>query len=268
MSVFKRLLTLLVVLVATAGLLLAVTVGVGVWLVKEPVTNRANWLFGRIQAAINVAEEGLEHAATSLARAATRLDEAKEERRIAAQQPRRTSTIQQMLLRRVQIAADLDDAHETLHTVAEAAVVVNSVLEDVGSFPLLSESGFDVDGLTAMNNRLAGVGPAAWELSRLLGDPGVESDPDAAGARLSRIEGTLETIQKFVGDYQTQVKQVRQRAEGLKARTLKWITPAAVLITFFCFWFAVSQISLLAHARSWWKGSACAATPTGPVCPT
>jgi len=45
-----------------------------------------------------------------------------------------------------------------------------------------------------------------------------------------------------------QLAQVRQRAEALKSRALPWITPAALLI-----WIALSQVSVLFHAWSWWK---------------
>lgn len=114
-----------------------------------------------------------------------------------------------------QIAPDISDAHETLHTVAEAAVVVNSVLEDVGSFPLLSASGLDISELTAMNSRLAEVGPAAWEVSRLLGEPAQEPDPSAAGAQLSRIEQSVARMRETVADLRLQLAQVRRRADDV-----------------------------------------------------
>jgi hypothetical protein len=154
-----------------------------------------------------------------------------------------------------QFAPDFEkNAHETLHAVAEAAFVVNSILEDVGNFPLLADSGFDTDRLTEVNDRLARVAPAAWELSLLFGDPNSGPDSDAAAERqLSRIEEVLKAAREMVADYQSQVAQVRQRMEALKSRTLPWITPAAILISFVCVWVALSQVSLLSHACSWWK---------------
>jgi hypothetical protein len=258
MNVFRRILAGLVFLVALAVLLLSVGAGIGVWIVKEPVTSRAKWVFGRVDAALDVAEQGLEHAETSLARATERLDNVKQEQRNLAQKPR---TIQQGLMARMartvqqKLAPELTDAHETLHHVAEAAVVVNSVLEDFGNFPLLSVTGLNIEGLDQMNSRLADVGPRAWELSRLLGapEPGPESDPAAAGTELSRVEQTLETVRGFVSDYQSQVQQASQRTEELKTKVFSWITPAAILISLVCFWIAVSQVSLMFHARSWWR---------------
>ncbi len=259
MLVCKRILVGLTFLLATVGLLLSLAGGIGVWMVKEPVTERATWVFERINAALDVADQNLDHAKTSLARAADRLDTARAEQRRIAQAPQRAGTMRRMLARTVQrsIAPELGNAHEKLHTVAEAAFVVNSVLEDVGSFPILSVSGLEVESLTEMNSRLANVAPAAWELSRLLGEPAGESDEDGAGAQFFRIDQTLKTVQRLIAGYKTRVAQVRQRAETLKSDTLTWITPAAVLVSVICLWIALSQVSLLCHAWSWWR-------PSGP----
>src|SRR5262249_35253840 len=123
-----------------------------------------------------------------------------------------------------------------------------------GNFPLLSVAGLDVDRLTEMNNRLATVGPTAWELSRLFGEPQPDADATSGQlSQLSRLDQTLGTMQSLVADYQTQATQVRRRTEALQANLLRWITPAAVIVSVVCFWIALSQISLLCHAWSWWK---------------
>ena len=253
MNVCKRALAGLVFLLGSVALLLSLAGGVGVWAVKGPATAKATRAFERIDAALGVAEQSLEQVKVSLARAAERLDNVREEQRKLAQGPRTGNPLRRVLARTVrqQIAPEVGSAHEKLHTVAEAAVVVNSVLEDVGSIPSLSVPGLDLSRLTEINGRLAEVGPAAWELSRLLGEPG----PDAgdAGAQLSRIDQTLKTMQGWVAEYEPQLTQVRQRTEALRSRTFRWITPATALVSFACFWVALSQVSLLSHARSWWK---------------
>jgi hypothetical protein len=260
MSFFRRLLAGLVFLLALAIFLLVVGAGVGVWIVKGPVTARAHYLAGHVEENLDIADQSLDLAGASLAKASESLDKAKQDQRELAKEARNPSAMERLLLRtvkqRLAVAVDLENANETLHKVAEAAFVVNSVLDDVGSFPLLAESGFNMKGLTDMNERLGHVAPAVWDLSRLLGSSGSGSDPDAAGGQSSQIEQTVGRMQKVIADYHAQVKQVRERVDGLKARTFKWITPAAILISFACFWFALSQISLMAHAISWWRGPA------------
>jgi flagellar biosynthesis chaperone FliJ len=251
MKLLRRIAAALVCLVSLVGLILSLAGGIGVWIIKEPVQQKVLYLFGRVETKLDIAEQGLDHAQESLTRAAERLESVNEERRKAAQQPQ-PGGIGRFLARTVQqrLAPELGNAQETLHTVAEAAVVVNSVLEDVGSFPMLATSGLDLTRLTEMNSRLADVGPAAWELSRLLGETSADSD-----AQASRIERTLQTLPKLIADYQAQVAQVRERVDAIKAKVLFWMLPGAILISFVFFWIAFSQVSVLFHARSWWRGA-------------
>jgi hypothetical protein len=257
-SIGQRIVAVIVFVLSAAMLIACLAVGVGVWVVKPRATAKATTVFGRIEAALDVADENLGQVQASLARASERLDSARQEQQKLAQEPQPNSALTRMVARSVlpRVAPDLGNAQEKLHNVAEAAVVVNSVLEDVGNFPLLSVTGLDVDRLTEMNSRLADVGPAAWELSRLLGDPG---DSDTAGSHVSRIERTLQTVQASIAEYQPRLADVRQRSEALESRTLHWMTPGSILITLACLWIGLSQVSVMTHARSWWGRSACAA---------
>ncbi|OAI41743.1 hypothetical protein AYO40_02245 [Planctomycetaceae bacterium SCGC AG-212-D15] len=251
MKLLRRIAAGLACLLSLAMLLLSLAGGIGIWIIKEPVQRKALDLFGRVETKLDFAESGLDHVQESLARAAERLQDVNEERRKAARQGQ-AGGVGRFLARTVQqrLAPELGNAQETLHTVAEAAVVVNSVLDDVGSFPMLATSGLDLTRLNEMNSRLADLGPAAWELSRLLGETSADSD-----AQASRIESTLQTLPRLIADYQAQVAQVRQRVDAVKAKILFWMTPGAILISFVLFWIAVSQVSVLFHARSWWRAA-------------
>jgi hypothetical protein len=251
MKLLMRILAALVFLLATVGLLLSLAGGIGVWVVKAPVTERATKLYGRADAALDLAERSLREVKASLDRATERLGTLKEEQRELAQQPQRGAGMRRLLAQ--QFVPECDHAHDTLHTVAKAAVVVNSILEDVGNFPLLYTSGLDTDRLAEINERLGQVGPAAWELSRLFGGPNPGAESDEAERQLSGIERALQAAQGMVAEYESQVAEVRQRSAELKSRTLFWITPVAALFSFVCFWIALSQVSVMSHALSWWK---------------
>jgi hypothetical protein len=248
MKVCVRIVAALALLLGVAGLLLSLAGGAGVWVVKEPVTSRATYVFGRIDAALDVADDGLAQVKASIDRAAERLENAKEEqRKLGPPQGVRRFLAQTV---RQAVAPELGNAHEKLHTVAEAAVVVNSVLEDVGNFPFLAESGLDLGPLTEMNSQLVNVGPAAWELSRLLGDPAPDADADA---QLSRVEQALKTMRGLIAEYEPRLTQFREKTELLKSKTLGWITPAAVVASSVCFWIALLHLLLLSNAWSWWR---------------
>jgi hypothetical protein len=249
----KRILAALTILICAVGLLVCIGVGVGVWVVKAPVTAKATYIFDRVEGALDVAAQGLDHVKTSLARAAERLETVKEEQRKIAKEPRTGSTMRRLMARTVQqrVAPEFSDAHEHLHTVAEAAVVVNTVLEDVGNFPLFSVTGLEMGDLTEMNNRLTQVESSAWEMTRLLGESG--SDADGAEAGLSRIEQSLEQMRGLLATYEPRFTQVREQTKLVKSRTLAGILPATIIISFVCFWISMSQVSLIIHACSWWR---------------
>jgi hypothetical protein len=250
MNFCKGIVSALALLLAIVGLLLSLVVGVGVWVVKEPVTDRVTYVYGRVDAGLDLAEKKLDHAQASLTNAAERLESVKEDRRKLAQDPRPDNPIRRVIAGKIQrtVAPMLGVAHEDLHFVAEAAVVVNSVLDDLGSSPLLSVTGLDMDRLREMNSNLAKIGPAAWELSQLLG--GAQPDTE-----LSQIEQFLTTVREGVVDYQAQVRRVRQQATEVKTRTLYWITPAAILVSCVCLWIALSQICVMSRAWSWLRSS-------------
>jgi hypothetical protein len=255
MAVCKRILAGIALALAAVVLLLSLAGGVGVWIVKGPLTDRATSLFGRIDAALDLAGRGLDQARASLARAAERLDSVQQEQQKLAGEPRRTSPTRQRLARTVQqrVAPQLGDAQRKVQVFAEAAVVANSVLEDVGHFPSLSVPGLDAGRLNDIQNRLSEATSSAWELSRVLGDS--EADADAEKAQFSRIEQALQALQGWLADYESRVALVRQEGEGLRSRTLTGIGPATVVVSLVCFWIALSQVSLLSHAWSWWRGS-------------
>jgi hypothetical protein len=255
MTVIKRTAAALVFLLAVVGLLLSLAAGVGVWVVKDPATAKAAHVFERVEEALDLADKKLDLVKKSLARAAERLNEVREKQKSLALDSGPGDNMRRFLVQTVQqsLAPELGDMNETLHKVAEASVVVNSVLEDVGNFPFLAEAGLDIGQLTDLNDQLAKVGPAAWELGRLLGGASKQSDLAAADRRETGIDQILQSMKGFIAKFEPELAQVRERTAKLKSSTLPWITYAAAGVSVVCFWIALSQVSLLCHACSWWK---------------
>src|SRR5262245_7118368 len=161
MTLVWRVLILLVVVVAVAALLLSLAGGIGVWMVKGRVTDFATSKFDKAEAALDKADRGLTLVNATLANAAERLEAARQDQRST---PRNNNLARRLLARTVQqtIAPQLDEAQATLNTIAEALVVVKSVLEDAAELPT-ENVGLDADRLTRLRGQLSQVGPAAWE---------------------------------------------------------------------------------------------------------
>lgn len=247
MSVSRSVLGGLAMVLAATALVLSLAVAIGIWVVKRPAEDRLAHVFRRISGALTMADQGLDSVRKSLAAAAERLDGVKTEQRKTAQESRNGNTARRMMARTVQqrIAPEISNAHEKLHTVAEAAVVVNAVLADMENFPFLSALGFEVGDMTELNNTLTQVESSAWELGRLF----VENESDAeATAQMSRIEVSLTKLQELLASYESKVKLVRQRTDEVQAKTESWATPVAIFISLAGFWVAVSQLCVLSRA--------------------
>lgn len=247
----QRILAIVMLLLGVASLLISLGCGVGAWIVKRPVTDKATMVFGHIDGALAMAQQNLDLVKIGLNRAADRLNSARDEQRQLAQAPQQNPMMRRMLARQVQqrVAPEISESHEKLHTVAEAAIVVNSVLGDFGDLPFVGSTGLDLSGLTQLNDRIGELGPAAWELSRLLGDPA--PDANATGVQFSRIEQSLKSAQLLISTYEPRLTEVRERSAEARARTLQGITPAVVLISVFFFWVAISQLVMLYHGWRW-----------------
>jgi hypothetical protein len=250
----KRILATIALILAAAMLIVSLAAGIGVWFVKTPLTQRATSLFDRVEAALGIADQGLDQVKLSLDRAKTRLQAVYEEQEQLAREPQKKDASRRFLARSVQrsLAPEFGDAQIKLQAVAEAAVVINSVLEDVGNVPGLNVPGLEGKHLEAINGHLATVSSSAWELSRLLAD---SSSPAETNEQLSRVEQALQAMHGLVADYEPRLAQVRQRTAELRSRMLGLIGPATVGISIVCIWIALSQIIVLSRAHAWWKRS-------------
>jgi hypothetical protein len=67
------------------------------------------------------------------------------------------------------------------------------------------------------------------------------------------MDQILKRITRLLDEYGPRFSELRARTMALKSKALRWITPAAIIISVVCFWMALSQISLIFHARAWWR---------------
>ena len=56
-------------------------------------------------------------------------------------------------------------------------------------------------------------------------------------------------------DWQSDLDSVRQELPGIMEKILGWLNLAAIVVTVVLAWIGFSQVSLLAHAWRWCRGS-------------
>jgi hypothetical protein len=121
MQVWRRLLAGFPIALAVVVLRLSLGAGIEVWVAEGPVSARARDVFGRVQVALDAAEQGLDQADASLTRAAERLNRTREEQQGLAREPARGNAARRFLARTVpqQIAPELGNKLWTAITRSE-----------------------------------------------------------------------------------------------------------------------------------------------------
>src|ERR1043166_553572 len=243
----KRVVAILTLLVSVLVLIGSLAASVGLWFIWSPVTERTTRVFGRIESALDKVDNGLAQVRRSLDRALEHLATARKEHLAEDKGPKPKISGRKTMALTLQrkFAPELDDAVDKLGTVAGAAVVVNSVLKDMGEMPALS---LDHDRLTEVNRGLAKLGPAAWELSRLLGDSEENTDE-----QFSRIENDLRAFGATLTEYESKVRLVREQADQLKDQVQRWTSFTVIAGSALFLWIALSQVCMLKHAWAWVK---------------
>ena len=136
--------------------------------------------------------------------------------------------------------------------VAEATVVIDSVLQDVGKMPSVAGDEIQANRLNEVTDRLGDAASSAWELSRLLGESGAKADADA-GDHLSKVERALQAAQRLIAEYEPRVEQIRHRTGELEAKVGWWIEYGPIVVSLVSAWIALSQVAVLAWGWSWWR---------------
>ncbi len=101
-----------------------------------------------------------------------------------------------------------------------------------------------------MNQRVAEMGTAAGKLTDLLGQPGAAGNEEFEN-EATLIEQKVQFLLGLVDEFARKLTDIRDRAAALKIRTERYLFIGAVALTVLLSWFALSQISLMAHAWSW-----------------
>jgi hypothetical protein len=74
------------------------------------------------------------------------------------------------------------------------------------------------------------------------------------GGDLGETRQSLENFLKVVNDYDQKVAEWRAQIANLSASLPGWLDTAAILLTILLAWFAFSQVSLVLHSFSVWRG--------------
>jgi hypothetical protein len=252
MTILKRTVALILMVLSAAGVVLGIAGVVGVWVVRPPLTERTDHAFGRVETALDQTGDTLRALDLLLKRAAENLKEVRETAPRPGGNVANADTLRQKAARQVteSLIPGLGDVRPKLLQLIETTAVANSILGDLQEMPAGTLPYLDRDRLSKMDAHVTELSSATQDLANVFGAPAGRADADADQV-ISRIEDALTRVTALIQEYRDKVEEVRGRAYAIHAQVHAGIQWAAVVATFVLLWFAVAQVSLFAHAWSW-----------------
>lgn len=158
----------------------------------------------------------------------------------------------------------LRTTQETLDASAQSAQVIDSVLQTLASVPLL---GISYDPNVSLSDSLQGIGKTLETLPDSLG--GLGSNLSTTSATLPELAKNLDTMGNSIGDLTVNLQSAQQVVTAYKdlvgryqtsIRTLNNFIPTAasvgpIIFTFFAFWLGVVQAGALIKGWNWLRNA-------------
>lgn len=247
-------------LITLGALLLVLSlVGVGaIWIYKEPLTHEAVSQLKEIDAEIVQAQTALQSSANELERALRIVDTAQ----TALQELALQSDSAESLLGNIQSTLDdrvlpeLKTTRGRISTARTALENLQSVLAGIRNFLPVDLSAPDkivtdlIDSTNSLDGEIANVEKLVQQASTFVSD-----NSYLLGGDLGETRDSLQDLLTSVQSYEKKVTHWHEQVEDLIQKTPTWLNRAAVGLTIFLLWFALSQFGLLLHGLNIWAGA-------------
>lgn len=227
----KRIAGIIAVLLGGLGILLAVALLIGAWLVNTPVTDSVLQLLESIEVGLVAADAGLDQVDAALTTVNQKLADT------AAM-----FTGEELL----QVVNDAQAIVEVVQSTAETAV---TMLDAINSLPLIGRNAAPADLpkleealliLTEISDRLAAVEQRLIDRQTTGGSgPLVQLQTD-----ISQLQDRLANASAGVAEATASVQQLRGNVPG-------WIDWISIALTLLFLWLGVAQYSLLVNGLGW-----------------
>jgi hypothetical protein len=253
MSLFRRFLGFLVLLLSAACFLGCVAGIVLIWEARQDVSDRTQKVVTRIEVGLERALAVTQDLGRALEKARTDVDRVNQG--VAASHGDKKNRPPPNILRGLvkQVAPGLNELGGRLAISSDAAVVVTSLLQSLQELPLSQTGRIDAERLQGLTRESSRLSASLQKLEALVGegDGTVAEETATAGRDVDRV---LRKCQTTVADWQSDLESARKELPLVEAEVPRWMTLLAIVVTAVCAWVALSQISLAAHALKWCRG--------------
>lgn len=262
---FKRIIGVLLVIVAVVSLLFSVVSTVAVWRFRTPMAQTAtaglrllDETLGTTTGAFAAVESSLQAAGDSITSAQDTFETLSET--VATSGPTLGSLATFL---EEGLPSTLKSTQQTLEAAAQSAQVIDDVLATLSQIPLF---GISYDPSQPLGESLAGIGSSLEALPNSLGSLGSDlaatsETLPALAESLGQLGGSMEQIQTSLADaeqvivaYKGLVGRYQAAIRSIEAFIPTIVSVVPIVFTFFAFWLAVVQVGALLKGWDWLRG--------------
>lgn len=246
-----------VLLLALAGFLGCGVVAVGVWMVRDGLTQRVERITGEIKNGVDRTNTYLQSGNDILQLAVIDSGDVTTTVADGGGDPARTAIVRRLARDKVlkKLAPEIDTIAERLTALTGTVHVVNSAVRSFNQLPFAAlEERADTD-LGGFSNRLSDLTRAFQDLRGAVNDEAPANNSLApVQQHAGRVDSALKEILAVTTDWQAWLVRLSERVGNVEANAGRWFTIGSIGVTVLFTWFAFGQLSLLVHAWGWLRG--------------
>ena len=228
------------------------------WYYNEPLTSEALTRLGEIETELSGTQTALQDAKEELERTLRIVDAAEGTLERLSDELAQAKQLFDEFDRTLgdRLIPGLESSRERLNSVRGTLEDLRSRLEELNSLPIIN---LNLPGDEMLGNLIETVNSIDTQIERMegLADKASTFAEDVSflmGGDFSETRDRLETFLEVIGDYEQKVDGYHTQVEMWIASVPGWIDRASLILTFFLFWFGLSQFGLLLHGLELRRG--------------
>jgi hypothetical protein len=248
------------ILIALSSIFLVLSLAgiAAAWYYNEPLTGEALTRLGEIETELTGTQTALQDAKAELERTLRIVDSAEATLERLSDELAQARQLFDEFDRTMgdRLIPGLESSRERLNSVRDTLENLRSGLEQLNAIPLIN---LNLPGDEMLRNLISTVNSLDIQIERMeeLADKASTFAEDVSflmGGDFSETRERLETFLVVIGDYEQKIDGWHTRVEMWIVSVPGWIDRASLILTFFLFWFGLSQFGLLLHGLVLWRG--------------
>lgn len=250
MNVLRKILAIIVMILAGLGMVLCAAGLIGAWVVNAPAKNAVTGALGAVESYAALANQTLQGVGDNVSEVKAEVEQVNQRLANVTDQDRAqlAAAVQQKLDQT--IGPKLERANATANAIGQTAVKLNQTLESVNRIPGVAVPTF-TDELQAIGARVQDAEAAVAEVRSTVSD--ANFDGSRAQAATARITSGLNTVQETLTKAQARLASASTAVTAVGARVTGWIDLISIFSSLLFVLFGAGQFFLFKAALNWFR---------------